>query len=149
MPDGTYRYIDPDGQEAAGQLIAPTGWIERNRDLIIPLVSKLVDQGQQVVIFRSTRGATRQCARYLAKSLALPAAGAALQSLSTADPSLVLDDLRQCLSGGVAFHISDLARDEKIAIEDEFRASDSGIRVLVSTTTWLKVSTCPPRPCSS
>jgi replicative superfamily II helicase len=47
----------------------------------------------------------------------------------------VLADLRQCLAGGVAFHISDLARDEKIAIEDQFRAPDSGIRVLVSTTT--------------
>jgi hypothetical protein len=47
----------------------------------------------------------------------------------------VLADLRQCLAGGVAFHISDLARDEKVAIEDEFRSTDSGMRVLVSTTT--------------
>ena len=32
-------------------------------------------------------------------------------------------------------HISDLARDEKIVLEEQFRAPDSQIRVLVSTTT--------------
>ena len=134
-PDGIYRYVNADGDEASEQLIAPTGWMQSNQDLIIPLARKLVGEGQQVIIFRSTRGATRGCARYLARSLGLPQAKAALESLAGADPSAVLADLRQCLGGGVAFHISDLARDEKIAIEDRFRDRDSGIRVLVSTTT--------------
>ncbi|MFG1879306.1 DEAD/DEAH box helicase [Sphaerisporangium sp. NPDC049003] len=134
-PDGIYRYVDADGEEASEQLIAPTGWTQRNQELIIPLVRKLVGAGQQVIVFRSTRGAARGCARYLAQSLSLPEAKAALEGLAGGDPSAVLADLRQCLTGGVAFHISDLARDEKIAIEDQFRAPDSGIRVLVSTTT--------------
>lgn len=134
-PDGIYRYVDAEGEEASEQLIAPTGWTQRNQDLIIPLVRKLVGQGQQVIIFRSTRGSTRGCARYLTQSLGLPEARAALESLVGTDPSAVLADLRRCLAGGVAFHISDLARDEKIAIENQFRAPDSGIRVLVSTTT--------------
>ncbi|MFB4285506.1 DEAD/DEAH box helicase [Nonomuraea sp. MTCD27] len=134
-PDGIYRHVDADGEEASEQLIPPPRWTRSNQDLIIPLVRKLVDQGQQIIIFRSTRGATRGCARYLARSLGLPEANAALESLAGADPSAVLADLRQCLAGGVAFHISDLARDEKIAIEDQFRAPDSGIRVLVCTTT--------------
>lgn len=134
-PDGIYRHVDADGEEASEQLITPIGWTQRNQDLIIPLVRKLVGQGQQVIIFRSTRGATRGCARYLAQSLGLPEAKVALESLAGADPSAVLADLRRCLAGGVAFHISDLARDEKIAIEDQFRAPDSGIRVLICTTT--------------
>ncbi|GAA1807934.1 DEAD/DEAH box helicase [Actinomadura chokoriensis] len=134
-PDGIYRYVDAEGTEASEQLIPPIGWTQRNRELIIPLVRKLVGGGQQVIVFRSTRGAARNCARYLAQSLSLPEAKAALEGLAGSDPSLVLTDLRQCLTGGVAFHISDLARDEKIAIEDQFRARDSGIRVLVSTTT--------------
>ena len=96
---------------------------------------KLVGAGQQVIVFRSTRGAARGCARYLAQSLSLPEAKVALEGLAGSDPSLVLADLRQCLTSGVAFHISDLARDEKIAIEEQFRAPDSDIRVLVSTTT--------------
>jgi helicase len=134
-PDGIYRHVNPDGDQASEQLIAPTGWMQRNQDLIIPLTRKLVGEGQQVIIFRSTRGAARGCARYLAQSLRLPQARAALDSLAGADPSAVLTELRQCLGGGVAFHISDLARDEKIAIEDQFRDPNSGIRVLVSTTT--------------
>ncbi|WP_328848535.1 DEAD/DEAH box helicase [Micromonospora zamorensis] len=134
-PDGIYRHVDADGEEASEQLITPTGWTQRNQDLIIPLVRKLVGEDQQVIIFRSTRGAARGCARYLAQNLHLPEAKAALESLAGGDPSVVLAELRQCLAGGVALHISDLARDEKIAIEDQFRAPDSGIRVLVSTTT--------------
>ncbi|WP_433221454.1 DEAD/DEAH box helicase [Dactylosporangium sp. CS-047395] len=134
-PDGIYRHVDADGEEASEQLVAPIGWLRSSQDLIIPLIRKLVGQGQQVIVFRSTRGVSRGCARYLARSLGLPQATAALERLAGADPSAVLADLRQCLAGGVAFHISDLARDEKIAIEDEFRAPASGIRVLVSTTT--------------
>ncbi len=134
-PDGIYRYLSTDGDEASEQLIAPARWVQREQDLIVPLVRKLVGEGQQVIIFRSTKPSTRNCARDLARSLDLPQAKAALESLAGADPSILLDDLRQCLAGGVAFHISDLARDEKIAIEDRFRDPDSGIRVLVSTTT--------------
>lgn len=134
-PDGIYRYVNTDGKEASEQLIAPNGWIQGEQDLIIPLTRKLVGEGQQVIIFRSTRAAARSCARYLAQILGLPRAKAALENLVGADPSAVLADLRQCLVGGVAFHVSDLARDEKIAIEDRFRDSVSGIRVLVSTTT--------------
>jgi hypothetical protein len=37
--------------------------------------------------------------------------------------------------GGVAFHISDLDRDEKLVIEEQFRAPNSQIRVIVATTT--------------
>lgn len=134
-PDGMFRHLAADGSEAAEQLVPAVGWMQRNRELVIPLVAKLVADGQQVIVFRSTRSATRFCARYLADSLGLPPATAALDGLSGADPSVVLSSLRQCLAGGVAFHISDLARDEKIVLEEQFRAPDSPIRVLVSTTT--------------
>jgi helicase len=134
-PDGVHRHLAADGSEATEQLIPAVGRASRNRDLIIPLVTKLVRDGQQVIIFRSTRGAARACARYLSQMLVLPPAKATLEALASVDPSLVLSDLRQCLNGGVAFHISDLARDEKAALEDQYRAPDSEIRVLVSTTT--------------
>jgi hypothetical protein len=124
-PDGMHRHLAADGSEATEQLIPATGWVSRNRELIIPLVTKLVGDGQQVIVFRSTRPATRLCAGYLAEALGLPPAKAALDSLASADPSVVLSDLRRCLTGGVAFHISDLARDEKIVLEEQFRAPGS------------------------
>ncbi|MFE9187767.1 DEAD/DEAH box helicase [Micromonospora haikouensis] len=134
-PDGVHRHLDADGAEVTEQFIPAKGWISRKSDLIIPLVKKLVDDGQQVIVFRSTRGAARGCARYLSQALGLPAAKLPLDNLASADPSTVLAELRQCLAGGVAFHISDLARDEKIILEEHFRAAESQIRVLVSTTT--------------
>ncbi|MCA9913127.1 MAG: hypothetical protein KC496_07250, partial [Anaerolineae bacterium] len=42
--------------------------------------------------------------------------------------------LRTCLNGGVAFHNSNLKRDEKSVIEKAFRTTDE-IRVLVATST--------------
>ena len=85
-PEGIYRYVDGEGDEATEKLIAPPGWVQRNQDVIIPLVRKLVGQGQQVIIFRSTRGATRGCARYLAQSLGLPQAKAAWRAWLTPTP---------------------------------------------------------------
>jgi replicative superfamily II helicase len=135
VPDGTYRHLTADGWEASEQLLPPIPWATRNRDVVIPLVAKLVDDGQQVIVFRSTRGAARSCAGYLVQALGLPAADVALARLPASDPSGVSTDLRNCLAGGVAFHISDLERDEKRVLEECFREPDSQIRVLVATTT--------------
>jgi helicase len=65
-PDGLFRHLAADGSEATERLVPPVGWIQRNRELVIPLVAKLVADGQQVIVFRSTRPAARSCARYLA-----------------------------------------------------------------------------------
>ncbi|MGH7969566.1 MAG: helicase-related protein, partial [Limisphaerales bacterium] len=59
----------------------------------------------------------------------------ALANLPVADLSLASDDLRKCLSGGVAFHSSDLDRDERMVIEQEFRKKESPLRVIIATTT--------------
>jgi helicase len=52
-----------------------------SQDVIIPLVKKLVDDGQQVIVFRESRGETRGCANYLVRDLGLPPARDALSSL--------------------------------------------------------------------
>jgi replicative superfamily II helicase len=65
----------------------------------------------------------------------LPAAKDALQRLPAGDLSKAAVELRQTLATGVAFHNSHLSPDEKRIIEEEFRAIDAGIRVIVATTT--------------
>lgn len=134
-PDGSYHHLAPDGQEASEQLLPAQPWAEPGRAMLIPLVSRLVAEGQQVIVFRSTRGAARGCATYLADALQLPPAVDALGELPSGDPSVVSTQLGRCLASGVAFHISDLDRDEKLVIEDRFRAPSSRIRVIVATTT--------------
>ena len=57
----------------------------------------------------------------------------ALDALPAGDPSISSAELRRCLQGGTAFHVSDLDRDERRVIEDAFRAPDSTIRVMVFT----------------
>ncbi len=106
-----------------------------SQDVIIPLVKKLVDDGQQVIVFRETRGETRGCANYLARDLGLPPARDALNRLPGGDLSQAAGTLREVLAGGVAFHNSHLDREEKRVIEEEFRRPDSGLRVIVATTT--------------
>jgi helicase len=133
---GTYRYKGADGMEHTEQLIPPqSGMFASAQTLLIPLAQKLVSEGQQVIVIRATRGETRGAALYLARALGQPPAQAALDALPTGDPSIASQQLRQCLQGGVAFHISDLSRDERRVIEDTFRAPNSPIRVIVATTT--------------
>ena len=106
-----------------------------SQDWIIPLVQKLITEGKQVIVFRETRGEARGTANYLSESLGLKPAQEALDALPVGDPSIGSVTLRKCLSGGVAFHISDLDRDERSIIEEYFRKKDSTIRVIAATTT--------------
>jgi helicase len=132
---GRYHYLDAEGIEHTEQVIQAPYGEPRARTLLVPLVRKLVADGQQVIVIRGIRGETRGAARYLAASLGLAPAAEALAALPSGDPSLASADLRQCLRGGVAFHISDLGRDERRVVEESFRAPDSAIRVIVATTT--------------
>lgn len=132
-PNGRFRYVE-NGEEKQEQLLRPT-YGARARDFLVPLVRKLAAEGQQVIVFRNSKGSARGSAAYLAGALGLPPATEAIDALPTGDPSVIAADLRNCLRGGVAFHVSDLERDEKRVVEDHFRRPDSHIRVIVSTTT--------------
>jgi len=134
---GSFRFVSTDKkvEESVPNYIHPELRKGSSQDLIIPLVRRLVGDGKQVIVFREIRGEARGCASYLAKALGLPPAAEALKALPGGDPSLASNILRECLQGGVAFHISDLDRDERAAIEEEFRKPESKIRVIVATTT--------------
>jgi replicative superfamily II helicase len=134
--DGSFRYVDPAGEEKILE-----AHIQRqlgkgsSQDWVIPLVRKLVSEGKQVIVFRETRGEARGCALYLARGLGLPSAQGALDALPTGDPSSASSDLRTSLAGGVAFHTSNLDREERLVIEEQFRTSGITLRVIVATTT--------------
>ena len=133
---GRYQYVSEDGTVESRQAIMPE-WSGKNssQDLIIPLVAKLVGEGKQVIVFREIKGETIGCAEYLAARLNLSPAQAALESLPQGDLSTSSERLRQALAGGIAFHNADLTRDERQVLEEEFRRSETKLRVLVATTT--------------
>lgn len=137
---GVWQYVDEAGNVQREQFLDPWFIQQRkqkpeNQDVIVPLVRKLVGDGEKVIVFRNARGPASGCANYLAAELGLPPAHQVLESLPTGDMSSMSESLRTALAGGVAFHNGDLTRDERVAVEHGFRASDGGIQVLVATST--------------
>ena len=137
LGDGRYRFLDADTNEehVTGPIIRPSYGKGSSQDWIIPLLRKLVQDGQQVIVFRETKGETRGCASYLAQALGLPPATAALEGLPQGDPSQASEDLRAALAQGVAFHNADLDREERRIVEEQFRLPGTSLRVIVATTT--------------
>lgn len=134
--DGSFRFIGPDGKEGFESNYSPAEFRKgSSQDWIIPLVRKLVREGKQVIVFRETRGEARGTAVYLARELGLPAAQDAIDALPSGDAGIASGALRTALTGGVAFHTSDLDRDERLVIEEAFRAPGSRLRVIAATTT--------------
>lgn len=134
--DGSFRHLDPDtGEERVEDCIQREFRKGTSQDWVIPLVRRLTDEGQQVIVFREQKGQTRGCARYLADALDLRPAASALARLPAGDPSRASADLRACLAAGVAFHNADLEREERRIIEEEFRRPGSELRVIAATTT--------------
>jgi helicase len=133
--NGEYRYLDASGQEQTFELMPPVYGEPRARTILVPLVRQLVGDGQQVIVVRGIRGEARGAAGYLSNALGLPPAERILAALPNSDPTRSSMELRQCLQGGIAFHISDLGAEDRRLIEEEFRRPDSEIRVVVATTT--------------
>jgi helicase len=140
---GIYEYLDPAGNRQSKQLIPAHRILQRGRrpssqDVLVPLVQQLFseDSGREkLLIFRNRRGAAEGCAAYLSKELGLSSATEVLEELPVHDLSTISEKLRQTLGGGVAFHNSNLTRDERTLIERSFRSEAGAVRVLVATTT--------------
>jgi helicase len=135
--DGTFRFISSETgkEEVIDSYVRPEYRKGSSQDIVVPLVRKLVSEGEQVIVFRETRGYATGCAGYLSQSLGLPAAQVVLDTLPNGDPSTATEKLRAALTGGVAFHISDLDPDERVLVEEQFRATPTALRVIAATTT--------------
>ncbi|WP_423197042.1 MULTISPECIES: DEAD/DEAH box helicase [unclassified Cupriavidus] len=137
---GTFQYVDADGSTKTEALPSSHRIVQRrdkpsSQDVIVPLAQQLVGQGEKLLIFRNMRGPAQGCAKYLAKELGLPPATAVLDVLPTQDLTGASQDLRECLSGGTAFHNTNLLRAEREAVERGYRSATGGIHALVATTT--------------
>jgi helicase len=107
----------------------------RDREgLALELVLSHVDQGEQVIVFRSQVAQTEQMAERLAQSLPAKgmdkALGDALAALEEPDAAR---RFRHVLGARVGFHNADLAAEERRLMEEGFRSRR--LSVLVATTT--------------
>jgi helicase len=135
--DGSFRHLDPaTGEERVEPRVVQRQFKKNSsQDWIIPLVKKLVGEGQQIIVFRETKGEARSVANYLAAALGLPPATDAVTRMPITDASQANGDLIADLRRGVAFHNADLQPIERRIIEEEFRRPNSGLRVIAATTT--------------
>lgn len=137
---GQFQFLDTDGSTKAEILLSARSIVQRRekpsgQDVIVPLVQKLVADGEKIIVFRNQRGTAQGCAKYLAHAIGKPPASAVIAALPTQDLTAASQDLRDCLQGGTAFHNANLLRAEREAIERGFRSAEGGIHVLSSTTT--------------
>jgi helicase len=138
--NGTFKYVDVLGDIKQEQVLSPREIVIRKakpqaQDVIVPLVKSLVAKGEKVIVFRNKKGSAEGCAGYLADELNLEPATDAINQLPTQDTSSTSSRLRKSLSGGVAFHDTNLNRVERSVIERAFRHPNSKVRVLAATTT--------------
>jgi len=137
---GTFQFVNERGEECEERLLNHGDVQIRKekpsaQDLLVPLIKKLMSENEKVIVFRNMRGPAQGCAIYLAHDLGLPAASGVLALLPAGDLSGASAALREALSGGTAFHNSNLTREERIIVEQAFRQPDSPVRVLAATTT--------------
>ncbi|WP_300014446.1 DEAD/DEAH box helicase [Pseudonocardia sp.] len=135
---GTATHLMPDGSIAEDpDFVIPDRWVggQGSKQLVVPLVRRLVGEGKKVIVFRSTKGEAIGTATYLAAALGLPPARSALDALPDRDLSTSSATLRAALNGGVGVHNADLAAEERSIIETLFRDPKSDIAVVVATTT--------------
>ncbi|WP_322858193.1 DEAD/DEAH box helicase [Mycobacterium europaeum] len=134
---GQAQHLNPDGSSSTEHFVAPDWGVggEGSKQIIIPLVRRLVGEDKKVIVFRAIKGETVGTARYLAHSLGLPPANTVLSLLPDGDLSTASHSLRDALVGGVGFHNADLSPDERVALEKRFRDPSSDLKVIVATTT--------------
>jgi helicase len=102
---------------------------------LVLLCRHYLAEGKRILIFRKWRPLARDTAQRLAQELNLPPATNAIQALGDSENTNSKEMLVQSLTGGVAFHNSDLPPEARLTIESDFRQVDGQIQVVCSTST--------------
>lgn len=132
---GNLHRLDESGTEGTEPGFVQPIYHSGSRRLVIPLLAKLTSEDKKVIVFRQSRGESVACAVYLSQALSLAPAASTLERLVEGDVSESTLTLRRTLAGGVAFHNTDLDRNERRTLEEDFRDPDSALRVIVATPT--------------
>lgn len=137
---GIFQFVDTDGSVKEENFLDRREIQQRKKDpsaqdVLVPLLKKLTQNKEKIIVFRNMRGNAQGSAKYLANDLGLPSANSVISKLPIHDQSGTSQTLRECLNGGTAFHTSNLSKEEREVIENSFRDKNGGIEVLCATTT--------------
>ncbi len=130
QPDGTLSNEDKD-------LVVLSPLPKDVEELMIALTRHHVAAGHKVLVFRSSKRMTVNTAEALAKKLPLVRLSEPTAAmLDTFEDDEIVQQFRaKLLPHGVAYHNASLSWELRDLIEDEFKASDGAIKVVIATET--------------
>ncbi|MFT3784793.1 MAG: DEAD/DEAH box helicase [Tepidisphaeraceae bacterium] len=137
--NGDFEYIEWNGSaRRAGieKLNSLSGMSEV--ELAVSLaVQLLTTDREQIILFSPTVAQTQSIAEMIANAAAeLPEAARSLRRLDGLEASDTVEALRTTLNHSIAFHNADLSLDERLAVEEGFRAERLGVSSLRLRFRW-------------
>lgn len=140
--NGHFRYRTyndyGEGEEAFASADA-----DSTSEILAENITAFVAQGESCLVFVKSKHEARMGAERLAARIGAPPANDASETLRRMEGTRCRDSLLRALAGGVAFHSTDLAPEEREVIEQAFRAGE--VRVMVSTSTLAVGLNLPAR----
>jgi helicase len=119
------------GEEGTDELVALES--EQSHEILFANLEKLLDDGEQVLIFLKSKADCEKGAFLFSERINLPSSSGAIEALSELENTTLKERLNLCLQKGVAFHNADLTFDERKIVESFYLQGE--IRVIFSTTT--------------
>ncbi len=130
--DGEFRFKKHNTGEEGSEKLAELE-SDQNQDILFANMHRLLDQGEQVLVFLKSKKTCEDCALLFAEQSRLPPSLDAVDALSALENTTLKESLILCLKSGVAFHDADLTFDERRVVEQFYLKGD--IRAIFSTTT--------------
>jgi helicase len=130
--DGEFRFKKHNTGEEGSEKLADLE-SDQNQDVLFANIQRLLDQGEQVLVFLKSKKTCEDCALLFAEQSRLSPSLDAVEALSALESTTLKESLILCLKSGVAFHDADLTFDERRVVEHFYMKGD--IRAIFSTTT--------------
>lgn len=112
-------------------------------EILFPNIQKLLNQGEQILIFLKSKNETVNLALAFAEKYNGEASSSALERLVDLEETGLREKLELCLQKGVAFHNADLSYEERKVIEHSFLENET--RLIFATSTLSMGVNLPAR----
>ncbi len=130
--DGKFHFRKHNsGEEGTQQLVELDS--EESHQILFANVEKLLEDGEQVLVFLKSKKACEDCALLFSEEIKLSSGVNAIEALSELENTTLKGKLTFCLQKGIAFHNADLTSGERKVIEHFYLKGE--IKAIFSTTT--------------
>ncbi|MDH4222192.1 MAG: helicase-related protein, partial [candidate division Zixibacteria bacterium] len=129
---GKYIYKGYNSQEEGEEEFAEVE-SEKSEELLFPNIQRLLNEGEQVLVFLKSRNETVKMALLFSEKLEGKPAVEALEKLEELEDTSLKRKLLQCMQKGVAFHNADLSCEERKIVESSYLEKETNLIFATST----------------